>query len=241
MSEEKNLPRWIAVAASITTLAVPLAYIFGYAYDQGYLHVYGVSNEFFARSIQEYLVFAFFACLGIATLILDYFTHHQLGFAEVAIVFGGFAWLVIFEEKHQFGAWLRSKAEPLKKHRLFDYFFFPFICSCIAFVAPALLILTICIFLLIPAIAYYQGQDGAEKEIAKAKACTCSTVPMADCVSLLDENGKPIASGKLVARNETHIALFNQGKTTIYPVKDQIIEVAPAPKSPNAATKEKQG
>ena len=211
-------------------------YIFGYAYDLGYLHAYGVSAEFFARSIQEYLVFAFFACLGIATSTLDFFTHNQPAFIGFALIVGSFVWVAIFEEKHQFGERLRSKATPLKEHRFFDYLFFPFISACFAFVAPALLILAICIILLIPAVSYYKGQNVAENEIANAKVCTYPIASVENCVSLL-ENGKPIASGKLVARSSTHMALFNQGKTSIYPIKDQIIEVAPASKKPDTAAK----
>lgn len=236
MSEEKNLPKWIAVAASITTLSIPFMYIFGYAYDQGYLHTYGISNEFFARSIQEYLVFSFFACLGIATSTLDFFAKNQPIFIGFALIFGCIALVVVFAEKHRSGERLRSKAAPLKKHRLFDYFFFPFIWASFAFVAPFALITAISVILLIPAIAYFKGQNMAEKEIADAKICTYSSMPIEECVSLL-ENGKPIAFGRLVARSSTHIALFNQGKTTIYPVKDQLVEVAPASKKPNIADK----
>ncbi len=227
MSEEKTLPKWIAVAASITTLAVPFMYLFGYAYEQGYLHTYGVSSEFFARSIQEYLVLSFSACLGIAISILDYFTHNQLVFFGAALIVGGFVWVAIFAAKHRFGERLRSKAAPLKEHRWFDYIYFPSMSACLAFLAQAVPILVISIILLIPTVAYFKGQNLAEKEIANAKICTTTIAPIEDCVSLL-ENGKPIASGRLVARSSTHMALFNQGKTSIYPMKDQIVEVAPA-------------
>jgi len=236
MSEEKNLPKWIAVAASITTLSVPFMYIFGYAYDQGYLHAYGVSNEFFARSIQEYLVFSFIACLEIAASIHDFFMHNQRVFISFALILGCIALAIVFAGKHQFGERLRGKAAPLKEHRLFDYFLFPFISASFAYVLPYALISTMLIILLIPAIAYYKGQNVAEKEIANAKRCAYTNVPIEDCVFLLD-NGKPIASGKLVARSSTHMALFNQGKTSIYPVKDQVVEVAPASKNPDTSAK----
>lgn len=229
MSEERNLPKWVAIAASVTTLAVPFMYIFGYAYYQGYLHAYGISNEFFSRSVQEYLVFSFFACLSIATSILNFLANNQLVLIVFALVFGGIALAVVFAGKHQFGARLRGKALPLKEHRLFDYFFFPFIYASFAFIAPIALIIAISMILLVPAVAYFKGQDNAEKEMEDAKICTYSGESKEGCVFLL-ENGKPIASGKFVARSSTHVALFDKGKTTIYPIRDQIVEVAPTTK-----------
>jgi len=73
------------------------------------------------------------------------------------------------------------------------------------------------------------GQYVAEKEVASNKQCIHSNAPAEECISLL-ENGKAIATGRFVARSATHLALFNQGKTSIYPVKDQLVEVVPTRK-----------
>ncbi|MDP3511603.1 MAG: hypothetical protein Q8S20_02540, partial [Sulfuritalea sp.] len=72
----------------------------------------------------------------------------------------------------------------------------------------------------------------AEKEIAQAKPCQYSTAPTEGCVALI-ENGKPVALGTFVARSQSHLALYANGKTSIFPIKDQLVEVAPVPKSPN--------
>jgi|GEM_PF-5818702 len=227
MNEEKNLQKWIAVA----TLSVPFLYIFGYAYDQGYLQAYGISNEFFARSLQEYLVFSFFACINIATGALELFTNNTLSFIVFALIVGGIALASVITYKHRIDDRLHSKSVSIKEHRWFDYIFFPVISASFAIVIPFMAITAISTILLVPAIAYFKGKNMAEKEILIAKTCSYSSSQTEECVSLL-ENGKPIASGKLVARSSTHIALFNQGKTSIYPVKDQLVEVTPPSKKP---------
>lgn len=231
MSEEKNLPKWIPVAAAVTTLSIPFFYIFGYAYDQGHLQAYGISNEFFARSPQEYLVLSFFACLAVVIWLLEFFTNNPLPLIIFALIIGGITLVSVFAYKHRIAERLHGKSVSIQKHRLFDYIFFPFISASLAIVAPFMLTAAISMILLVPAIAFFNGKNIAEKEILNTKACTYSNAPTEECVFLL-ENGKPIASGRLVARSPSHIALFNQGKATIYPVKDQHVEVIPPSKKP---------
>jgi len=231
MSEVNNLPKWIPVTAAVTTLSVPFLYIFGYAFDQGYLHVYGLSNEFFARSHQEYLAFSFFACVFLATTTLELFTNNPLSLIIFALIIGGIVLAAVITYKHRIDERLLNKSTFIKEHRWFDYIFFPFILSSFSIVAPFMLIAAISAILCIPAIAYFEGKNIAEKEIINAKICIYSNAPTEECVFLL-EDGKPIASGKLVARSPSHIALFNQGKTTIYPVKEQLVEVVPLSTKP---------
>lgn len=231
MSDEKGIPRWISITAAVSTLSVPFFYIFGYAYDQGYLHVFGISNEFFARSPQEYLVLAFFSCLGIATSTLDAISKNKKLFLVIAITSGVIAWCVVFAHKHHLGERLRSKAIPFKEHRFFDYIFFPVILASMSYVLPVAFATSIFLVLFVPAVSYFKGISDAEKEIAKAKSCQYSAAPTEGCVALI-EDGKPVALGTFVARSQSHLALYANGKTSIFPVRDQLVEVAPVPKSP---------
>lgn len=234
MSDEKGIPRWISISAAVSALSVPFFYIFGYAYDQGYLHVFGIGNDFFSRSPQEYLVLAFFACLGIATSTLDFISKNWKLFAAISIAFGVIAWCVVFADKHRLGNHLRSKAAPLKEHRLFDYFFLPIMFASLSYVLPTTFAISVLLILFVPAVSYFKGVSDAEKAIAQAKPCQYSTMPTEGCVALI-ENGKPVALGTFVARSQSHLALYANGKTSIFPVKDQLVEVAPAPKSPDPA------
>ncbi|MGZ5006873.1 MAG: hypothetical protein ACXWFI_03320 [Methylobacter sp.] len=231
MTEEKNSPKWSSVTAAVISLSIPFLYIFGYAYNQGYLQAYGVSNEFFARSLQEYLVFSFFACLSVFTSILEFFPNNIGLLSIFATIVGVIAFVGVAADKHCLNDRLQSKSARIKEHRLFDYIFFSLVPAGLAICAPYLLSVAIVLILLTPATAYKAGKRIAEQEITNAKTCIYSA-PKEECVSLL-EKGNPVASGKLVARSASHIALFNQGKTSIYPIKDQIVEVVvPTAKKP---------
>jgi hypothetical protein len=234
MSDERSIPRWLSITAAVSTLSVPFFYIFGYAYDQGYLHTFGVSNEFFARSPQEYLVLAFYACLGLATLTLETISNNGTVFLAIAIVSGVIAWGVVFVHKRHVGERLTRKTIPLKEHRFFDYIFFPVLFASMSYALPVAFASSIFLVLLVPAVSYFKGVNDAEKEIAKAKPCQYSEAPTEGCVALI-ENGKPVGLGMFVARSQSHLALYAAGKTSIFPVKDQLVEVAPVPRSPNPA------
>lgn len=229
MTEDKNTSKSIAISASIATLVVPFLYIFGFAYDQGYLRAYGISNEFFARSVQEYLVLSFMACLNIFSSLLEIFAKKPYLFFILALFFGCIGLAAVFTHKHRLDERLKIRASNTSKHWLFDYIFFPIMSAFFGVTAPFFVITVTCIILLIPGVAYFNGRSIAEKEIETSKPCLYASAPAENCVSLL-ENGKPMASGRFIARSSTHLALFNQGKTSIYPVKDQLIEVIPGSK-----------
>lgn len=226
MNNEKDSLKLIGVAASLATLSVPFLYIFGYAYDQGYLHGYGISNEFFARSIQEYLVLSFYALLGIAITVVDFETKNQglfWGVGTLVFIAGA---VIRFVTLHHFDKRLKDFATTCKQHRIFDYIFLPLITALITTSAPFFLIVLIAAVLLIPSMAYFKGENVARDEILNAKVCSSDSILGGDCVYLV-ENKKPVASGIFVARSSTHLALFNNGKTSIFPLKEQIVEVAP--------------
>lgn len=211
MNDDKGSLKMISVAASFATLSVPFLYIFGYAYDQGYLRGYGISNEFFARSVQEYLVLSFYALLGIAITILDFASKYQgLFFAAGAFVFA-MGLVIVFVSRHHIDDNLKAFAANCKRHLLFDYIFIPLMSALVAAVAPYVVILSIAIVLLIPSMAYFKGQSVAKDEIQKARICSYGPTLEGDCVYLM-ENNKPVAFGTFVARSSSHLALFNNGK-----------------------------
>lgn len=226
MGDDKGSLKVISVAASLATLSVPFLYIFGYAYDQGYLRGYGISNEFFARSIQEYLVLSFYALLGIAITIVDFTTKHQNLFFSFGIIVFAIGLAVVFSYRLHIEDRLKAFGKNCKQHSLFNYIFIPLMSALLAASAPYFVIVSIAVVLLIPSMAYFKGQSVAKEEIQKANICSYGPILDSDCVYLI-ENNKPVASGIFVARSSTHLALFNNGKTSIFPVKEQVIEVVP--------------
>lgn len=233
MSDDKGFLKTISAAASLTTLLVPFLYIFGYAYDQGYLRGYGISNQFFVRSIQEYLVLSFYALLAIAITLVDFAAKHQILFFAIGGLVFIIGLVIVFASRHQIEDRLKALAISSKQHRLFDYMFIPLMSALLAALAPYVLIMSIAAVLLIPGMAYFKGQSVAKDEIQKATNCSYGPDIDGDCVHLM-ENNRPVASGIFVARSSTHLALFNYGKTSIFPVKEQVVEVVPKSKAPNS-------
>lgn len=77
MNDAKAIPRSLAIAGSLMTLSIPVLYLIGYAYDQGYLNAYGINSEFFPRSFQDYLLNAFGVFMHIAMYALDVLQEKQ--------------------------------------------------------------------------------------------------------------------------------------------------------------------
>jgi hypothetical protein len=235
--EEKGFPLWLKVAASlitlfgaIPTLSAPIIYLCGIIYDQGYLGAYGVSNEFFVRSAQEYYTMAFYAFIGeigdaVSWLGKDFFRLF-IGLAIVFIVmklaYSGVAWMLQSGE---------GERKELSRAQAFTIRTIA-IPSILAFVACwVLLIAVVATYLiLIPPFAtfYKRGKDYAHTEMSKVTRCATPDKADAGCLFLL-KDGKPVGAGVLVARNSTHIALFNNHTTTVYPINDLVVNVVPTP------------
>lgn len=233
MDKKQTKFHFLSVAASLMTLSVPVLYVFGYAYDQGYLGAYGVNNDFFPRSIQDYLMYSFFAFLHIAVSILEFTTKNKMvlfmlggGAAVVALVY-------VFLQKNIYVKRLDGHIAKLKKWRWFDYLFFPLLSGWVGIVLPFVIITMIAIILLIPAIAYFKGQDIARSEIENAKSCE---LPMEGCVVLFNGD-KPYAKGRFVARSDTHIALHEGGITSIHAIQEQKVQLISPKYSPSNKAK----
>ncbi|HNG60948.1 MAG TPA: hypothetical protein PKZ52_14080, partial [Cellvibrionaceae bacterium] len=71
--------------------------------------------------------------------------------------------------------------------------------------------------------AFQAGQEQAAQQQKNHPGCDLAANKTAGCTVLRD-NSTVIATGLLVARSSTHLALYANGKTTIYPLKDYIID-----------------
>ncbi len=56
MSDENNKKSKFNIASVLTMMTVltPAVYLLGYFYEMGVLSAYGISNEYFPRSVQNY-------------------------------------------------------------------------------------------------------------------------------------------------------------------------------------------
>lgn len=237
MAEEKEIPRWITYAASITTLAIPLLYIFGYAFDQGYLNAYDISSEFFPRSIQEYLTLAFMGVVHIAGITLKFFNDHILAFVFIAIILGTLSLIVVVIKEKKWGQLLKSKLKKISNEKHFDYFLIPAITFSVVLSITYIIVASLALIVLIPGAFYFTGANVAKKNIENSTPCICSDkTSMLGCITLFD-NDEQIAIGRLVARSNTHIALYNESKVSIYAIEKQRVEIIPKinPSAPNVS------
>lgn len=221
---ERNIPKVLAVGASIATLAVPILYIIGFGYDQGYLGEYGVSTDFFPRSIQEYLVFSFYSFLFLAISIFEFSNYHWKAIFTFSTLIATMALLVVFLSRINIELKLKNAAKALKAQKSFDYIFFPIISWVISVVIPYIIIISLALLLFVPIFGYYKGRNSARNEIAKMKPCSTQLLENDRCVELI-ENGKVLIRGHFVARSNTHIAIYEDGKTSIFPLRESVVVV----------------
>lgn len=233
-TRERNIPKALAVGASVATLAVPILYIIGFGYDQGYLGEYGVSTDFFPRSIQEYLVFSFYSFLSLAISIFEFSNYHWKAIFTFSTLIATMALLVVFVSRMKIDARLKNVAKTVKTHKSFDYIFFPIISWIISVVIPYFIIISIALLLFVPIFGYYKGKNSARNEIAKMKSCGTQLVEGDGCVEII-ENGKVLNNGHFVARSNTHIAIYEDGKTSILPLRESVIVVKALSHEPSPA------
>lgn len=238
------LPRWLTLSAAIVgligvipALLAPVIYLCGLVYDYGYLHTYGVSYEFFIRSLQEYYAIAYFGLLGIINFYLPVFFEKFLwAFPLIVFVVAGLVVVLVHVENTTFIKNLKLRVQRPAWPKLFKHLTFPILAAALAWLIPIFLVATVILILVLPGLFYYRGEAEANRQIEQAKPCSYSLTAPSNCVFLI-ENGKLVAGGIVVARNSTHLALFNEGRTRIYPMKDQLIEAVLPKKERTAPAK----
>lgn len=98
---------------------------------------------------------------------------------------------------------------------------------------PILIALGAGLVVLIPLGAYFDGYHVAQKEIKEAKPCLSSTPISNRCISIVDKQN---VQGRFVAKSQTHVAIYENNRTTIHLIKDQQIVVEPPPIKPKKTT-----
>jgi hypothetical protein len=219
-NESEHVEKASNVAAGVALL-VPILYLVGFGYDAGHLGEYGVDAEFFPRTVQEYLVFAFYAFLDVAVGILDF---SKANWKLIAIYSGYLASVtlaVVFIGKGNISPLLIGRTKRLMKHWLFDYIALPIAAWFVGIVIPYALVVLAAAVIVLPLFGYLYGRDSAQKEISAH--VSCPEIVRKDCIALY-EGGKLLTRGRFVARSSTHIALYDNGKTSIFSVEKKTVE-----------------
>lgn len=218
MSEENSvIGSKLSLALSITTLAIPILYLIGYGYYQGYMGAFGVSVDFFPQSVQNYLVAAFFAFSYAIVATLNIVAEQFWIYLILAAFMAGFGALMVWISSDAQQLAIRKHRERIRSNPLSLYFFVPIGLGIFSLVTPYFLVVALSIFVAVPYIAHKIGDDEAKASIEAFRGCPVNERPNnKNCVYIYHEE-KLVAKGLLIARSDEHIALFEDDKAVILP------------------------
>lgn len=232
MQKEQNYQNIFALVTVMTTILLPLLYLFGYAYELGYLEGYGISNELFPRSIPEYLTSSLLFFLITFSFTAKYSIYILTSIVAIFVVYA-ILHLAIHKNSYTIIEKIKALFSPHKPLLLcISMFIKELNLNILARPAKftAWIFLTLYCLLVIMLIVscltiapLFVGKKIAADEIKKFRKCIPEKLA-GECISLT-EFGNVIASGKLVASSDKYIALYNEGKTIIYSSKEYDIQV----------------
>lgn len=225
-----NIFNTLKITISAMSVSVPILYLVGYYYEQGYLEAFGVNTDYFPRTVQEYLVTAFFAFTNMILKIFTVATEKYYVFFVIAIFVAIISIIIIFLVKKEYE--IRKIKENIKSKRLFEYIFLPATMFATTMAIPYLAIFILGTIVVIPIAGYYQGKENAESSIENY--FNYSEYGMDDMrrTTIVQEGGKTISKGKFVAKNSHSLAIFDGESTKILSTKDKVIITAKE-KKPN--------
>lgn len=225
---------WVAILSTLSLLA-PVGYLIGFYYESGYLRAYGLTQEIFIRSAQEYIVTSFAplaVLLEIVAPSLEFSTYKKWLVACMVIGFYT-AILILYLKLTDWAVKRFPQANKISQHIKKKSTIVVILSGAILLLVPIMLVYAL-IFLLLPAIvADSFGGKRALQEIQAFKGCesihkkSASTMPVpASCISVYDGD-KLVVQGKIIAASEKYLALFNGENSMIVPIKPETRIVRP--------------
>jgi hypothetical protein len=215
-----------ATVLSIMTMFVPVLYLVGYFYEYGYLSGFGISSEFFPRSIQENLVNAFLAFIQFVIAIFTLAKNN----IDKLLILGGIITLLTFiimliEKKKDY---LIYKLTKIRKYKHIDMILLPITAGIFGVFIPYVILIILGFIVLIPYSSYMQGAYDAEKSILKYRQ---ELKENKDKSIYIFKDGNLAIKGMFIAKSNQHIAIFDGVTSTIYPLKEENINTHPTPET----------
>lgn len=210
---------------TVTTLIIPLLYLIGFFYDLGYLEPFGLNNQYFPRDTQYYLVQSYIAISFLLTIVLKPLL------IIISILFSlPVIYFLLLTIKIDLLSYIKATPKKSitneKQYTLLNIYLKKLIVLIYIIGAAIYLVL-------IPYFAYSKGLNIANNAMSTFETCQSKTLK--DCVFLYQDN-QLIGEGYLITKSSTHIAIWNDGKTRVYPLKEEMIEIR---QDKNSTEKEK--
>lgn len=222
MSAERANFNWLANVTPALALLAPALYVIGVVFDQSYLAGFAIGAGDFPKTTQEYFVLAYYCLLLQAVNTFKWIVYVLLAWMVACIpyVFIHYQWLKA-EDRLVDAQAARLRGRFNKEYMLAALNNWERVFNLIAAIFLLVIILAVS--------ALFASQAGQQLAIQQQKnfqGCDQAVNKAAGCIFLRDNNSQ-IASGFAVARSSTHLALYSNGKTTTYPLKDYIIDSYP--------------
>jgi hypothetical protein len=207
----------LSLALSTMTLSIPVLYLIGYGYYQGYLGAFGVSTDFFPQSVQDYLVSAFFAFSHAIIKTLNIATEKYWIFAIVAALMVGLGILMVWIAGDERKLAIQRKKTKLESHPLYLYFLIPLGLGAFSLVMPYVIIAMLSVVVVVPFAAYWVGNDEGKVAIEAFQECLLDQVPKRHNCVYVYQDDEIQAKGLLIARSNDRIAIYEDGRAIILP------------------------
>jgi hypothetical protein len=219
MSSDRANSNWLANITPALTLLAPALYVIGVVYHESFLEGFALSAGDFPKTTQEYFVLAYYCLLLQAANAFKWIVYVLLAWIVVCIpyVVIDYQWSKA-EDKLVDAQSARLRGRINKEYLLAAIENWERVFKFV--VAIFLLVIILSVSALF---ASQAGQQVAEQQQKNFQGCDQAANKTAGCIFLRDNNVL-IASGLSIARSSTHVALFSNGKTTIYPLKDYIVD-----------------
>lgn len=240
MDEDSNIPRWLSIAAKLVTIAgaaatilLPILYLNGLMFEEGYMGTYGINTEFFPRTVPDYLTYFFAGTIEVATLILK--QPSSLFFILSGVVFF-IAFFITWIRRAMnrpptqgpISDWLRARFESRAGTWLVEHFGWPLVWAALVWAIPSIVAILTLLLIPSPFLFAEAGKQRAQEDLKKFEPCKIGQ-PVAGCSFVFKQGetgGEPLMAGKIVAKSATHIAIYN-GETWVYPLTNEVIKTVP--------------
>ncbi|BCD97163.1 hypothetical protein [Marinagarivorans cellulosilyticus] len=232
-NEIKSIAEKLQLAALVLTFLAPCLLTAGYSFYLGYINTFGLDSSLLNRGFSEAVTETWVVGLR---FLLFLFSHMHYAFIWVAIVIACMLYgLAIIVKRRKLGLSNILIDGTLSKenqgpeyfgltayrwgliatavYELCSYIFWP-----IAIIIGALFV---CI------LPYQYGTEIASTSVEKYEKEHCITTDSrenSNCVSLVEIAGeqKVLSKGLLITASKSHIALYSEGMTEVWPMRDDV-------------------